>query len=238
MFTYITDIKQASTVLAANNIELITFSHNISYDIGLAHIYYNDFINNHDGCHDVQKFENYLVIYGSDVSRNDKHFSEDEIALMSNDELNDLSYSLGLSYDIDDKDELIDELLSLDHEDYYINYYSETYYHDLDYTFSFNGYSQGDSYRVQTVGNVEPWLNDEYLTHLFYDTPISGYIEIYINGELVAELFADEYLDDSYNWDKTQFINNVSNATLDKGYHVLLNQWLIDNVSDELKYRY
>ena len=124
MTTYITDIKQASTVLAANDIELVTFEHNISYDTGLARMFYDEFINNADGCHDVQKFDNYLVIYGSDVSRNDSHFSEDEIALMSDDELNDLSYSLGLSYDIDDKDELIDELLSLDHEDYYINYYA------------------------------------------------------------------------------------------------------------------
>ena len=102
MTTYITDIKQASTVLAANDIELVTFEHNISYDEGLSQMFFDEFINNADGCHDVQKFENYLVIYGSDVSRNDKHFNEDEIALMSDDELNDLSYSLGLSYDIDD----------------------------------------------------------------------------------------------------------------------------------------
>ena len=52
------------------------------------------------------------------------------------------------------------------------------------------------------------------------------------------KLYADEYLDNYYNWDKVQFINNVSNATLDKGYHALLNQWLIDNLDDELKYSY
>ncbi|QGH73795.1 hypothetical protein [Vibrio phage vB_VhaM_VH-8] len=238
MTTYITDIKQAATVLADNNIELITFEHNISYDTGLSQMYYDEFINNADGCHDVQGFENYLVIYGSDVSRNDRHFDEHELSLLSDNELNDLSYSLGLSYDIDDKQDLIDELLSLDHESYYIKYYNETYYRDLNYAFSFSGYSQGDSYRVQTVGNVETWLTDDYLTHLFYGVPINGSVYVYINGELTDELFVGEMIDDSYNWDKTQFINNVSNATLDRPYHVLLNQWLIDNINDELEYSY
>lgn len=236
MTTLITSINQAATVLAANDIQLITFEHDIRYDTDLSQMYYDEFISNASGCHDVQKFDNYLVIYGNDVSRLDKHFNEYEIVKLSDDELNDLSYSLGLSYDIDDKDDLIHELLSLDNEDYYTKYYNETYYRDLDYTFSFNGYSQGDSYKVQTVGNVEPWLNDDYLTNIFYDCPITGNIEVYINGDIVDEYPVYEMLEDEYNWDEEQLINNISNATLDKNYHTLLNQYLLDNLPTYLEY--
>lgn len=236
MTTLITSINQAATVLAANDIQLITFEHNISYDTNLSQMYYDEFISNASGCHDVQKFDNYLVIYGNDVSRLDKHFKEDDIVKLSDDELNDLSYSLGLSYDIDDKEDLINELLTLDNEDYYTKYYNETYYRDLDYTFSFSGYSQGDTYLVKTVGNVEPWLNADYLTNIFFDCPISGTIEVYINGDIVDEYYVSELLDDEYNWDEVQLINNISNATLDKNYHVLLNQYLLDNLPTYLEY--
>lgn len=236
---YITDINQAKTVLADAKLSLITFSHNISYDTGISQIYYDEFISNADGCHDVQKFDDYLVIYGSDVSRNDKHFNEDEVALLSDDELNDLSTSLSLNYDIDDKDDLIDELLSLDNEDYYIKYYAETYYRNLDYTFSFNGYSQGDSYLVQTVGNVESWLNDDYLTHIFYDAPIYGNIEIYINGECVNEFSIYEFMQDEYaSWDKDKFINQLSDYVKGLEYKDLLIEYMQDNLPNHLDYDY
>ena len=236
---YITDINQAKTVLTNANLSLITFSHNIGYDTGLSQVYYDEFVSNASGCHDVQKFDDYLVIYGSDVSRNDKHFNEDEIALLSDDELNDLSYSLGLNYDIDDKDDLIDELLSLDHEDYYIKYYAETYYRDLEYTFSFNGYSQGDSYLVQTVGNVESWLSDDYLTHIFYDVPIYGNIEIYVNGDCVNEISIYEFMQDEYaSWDKDDFINSLSNYVKGLEYKDLLIKYMQDNLPNHLDYDY
>lgn len=239
MTTYITDINQAATILAKNDIKLITFSHNISYDLDLSSIYFDEFVSNANGCHDVQLFENYLVIYGSDASKNDKHFTNDELSMLSDDELMNLYDSLGLyHYDLDDKDDLIDELLDLDNEDYYTKYYSENYYRDLDYTFDFTGYSQGHYYKVQTVGNVESWLNDDYLTNIFYDTPISGTIEIFVNGELTDELYISEYLDNEYDYDKVQLINNISNASLDSEYHLLLNEYLTNNLKNTLEYSY
>lgn len=239
MTTYITDIKQANTVLAQNDIKLITFNHSIRYDLDLSQIYFDEFVSNASGCHDVQLFENYLVIYGNDVNRHEKHFTNDELSTLTDDELMNLYDSLGLyHYDLDDKNDLIDELLDLDHEDYYTKYYSENYYRDLDYTFDFNGYSQGHYYKVQTVGNVESWINDDYLTNIFYGTPVSGTIEIFINGDLVDELYISEYLDDEYNYDKVQLINNISNATLDKEYHSLLNDYLVDNLDDTIEYSY
>lgn len=233
---YITDIKQASTILADNNIKLVTFEHNIGYDTGLSQMYYDDFISNANGCHDIQKFDDYIVIYGNDVSRNDAHFNEDEIVLLSDDELNNLSYSLGLSCDVDDKNDLIDELLSLDHEDYYNKYYAETYYRDLEYSFSFSGYSQGDNYKVQTVGKVETWLTDNYLTNIFYDAPISGVIDVYINGDLAEEISAIEFIQDEYgSWDKEEFIQDLS-INFNGEYKDLLIEYLQNNLPKHLEY--
>ena len=88
------------------------------------------------------------------------------------------------------------------------------------------------------LGNASDYYDEDSLTNLFYDSPISGIINVYSNGELIEELFADEFLENYYKWDKVQFINNVSNATLKKGYHALLNQWLVDNLEDNLEYSY
>ena len=242
MTTYITDIKQAATVLASNNIELITFEHNICYDKDLSSIYYDDFIKGHTGV-TVQSFGNrqtdYLVVYGDDVKMTDNYFDINYLESLSNDELIEILDSLQYyNYDEEDKDDMIYQLQQFDNEDYYSRHFDSVSWHDLDYDFNIIGYSQGDNIKVKMLGNASEYYDEDSLTHLFYDSPISGIINVYSNGELIAELFADEYLEDYYNWDKVQFINNVSNATLDKGYHALLNQWLIDNLNDELEYSY
>lgn len=239
---YITDIKQAATVLANNNIELITFEHNISYDADLASIYYNDFIKGHTGV-TVQSFGNrqtdYLVIYGDDVSMGDNYYDTDYLESLSNDELIELLDDISnYYYDSDDREDMINQLSNLSISYYYENHFDSVNWYNLDSDFNITGYSQGDNIKVKMLGNAREYYNENGLTHLFYDCPISGVINVYSNGELIEELFADENLENYYNWDKVQFINKVSNATLDKGYHVLLNQWLLDNLKDELNYSY
>ena len=242
MTTYITDIKQAATVLASNDIELITFEHNISYDADLASIYYNDFIKGHTGIN-VQSFgsrqTDYLVIYGDDVKMTDDYYDINYLESLSNDELIELLDSLQFyNYDEEDREDLIYQLQQFDNEDYYSRHFESVNWYNLDSDFNITGYSQGDNIKVKMLGNASEYYNENGLTHLFYDSPISGSVNVYSNGELIEEFFADEYLEDYYNWDKVQFINNVSNATLDKGYHALLNQWLLDNLKSELEYCY
>ena len=242
MTTYITDIKQAATVLANNNIELITFEHNISYDNSLSSIYYNDFIKGYTGVN-VQTFGNrqtdYLVIYGNDISADDNYYDTDYLESLSNDELIELLDNISnYYYDADDRDDMIDQLSNLSISYYYENHFDNVNWYNLDSDFNIIGYSQGDNIKVKLLGNVSDYYDEDSLTHLFYDSPISGIVNVYSNGELIEELFADEMLENYYHWDKVQFINNVSNATLDKGYHALLNQWLIDNLEDNLGYSY
>ena len=242
MTTYITDIKQAATVLANNNIELITFEHNISYDNSLSSIYYNDFIKGYTGV-TVQSFGNrqtdYIVIYGDDVKMTDDYYDINYLESLSNEELIELLDSIQLyNYDEEDREDMIYQLKQIDNEDFYTRHFDSVSWRDLDYDFNIVGYSQGDNIKVKMLGNASEYYNEDGLTHLFYDSPISGSVNVYSNGELIDELFADEHLENYYNWDKVQFINNVSNATLDKGYHALLNQWLVDNLEDELDYSY
>lgn len=239
---YITDISQAATVLVNNNIELITFEHNISYDEDLASIYYNDFIKGYTGV-TVQSFGNkqtdYLVVYGDNVSMDDNYYDAEYLESLSNDELIELLDDISnYYYDADDREDMLDQLSNLSISYYYENHFDNVNWYNLDSDFSVTGYSQGDNIKVKLLGNAGDYYNEDSLTHLFYDCPISGSVNVYSNGELIAELFADEMLDDSYNWDKVQFINNVSNATLNKGYHALLNRWLLDNLKEELEYSY
>lgn len=242
MTTYITDIAQAATILANNNIELITFEHNISYDADLASIYYDDFIKGHTG-NSVQSFgsrqTDYIVLYGDDVKMTDDYYDINYLESLSNDELIELLDSLQFyNYDEEDREDLIYQLQQFDNEDYYSRHFESVNWYNLDSDFNVTGYSQGDNIKVKLLGNASDYYDEYILTHLFYDSPISGVVNVYSNGELINELFVSDLLDDSYDWDKVQFINNVSNATLDKGYHVLLNQWLLDNLNDELEYNY
>ena len=242
MTQYITDIKQAAAILASNNIELITFEHNISYDNDLATIYYNDFIKGYTGIN-VQSFgkrqTDYIVIYGDNVKMTDNYFDINYLESLSSEELIELLDSIQLyNYDEEDKDDMIYQLQQIDNEDFYSRHFDSVGWHDLEYDFNIVGYSQGDNIKVKMLGNASEYYNENGLTHLFYDSPITGLVSVYSNGELIEELLADEMLENYYNWDKVQFINNVSNATLDKGYHALLNQWLIDNLNDELEYSY
>lgn len=242
MTTYITDITQAATVLASNNIELITFEHNICYANDLSSIYYNDFIKGNTGV-TVQSFgdrqTDYLIVYGDNISMEDSYYDINYLESLSNDDLAELLDSISnYYYDADDRDDMIDQLSSLSISYYYENHFESVNWYSLDSDFNITGYSQGDNIKVKLLGNASEYYDEDSLTRLFYDCPISGNVNVYSNGELIDELFADELLDDSYNWDKTQFINNVSNVTLDKGYHALLNQWLLDNLNDELEYSY
>lgn len=237
--TYITDIKQAQSLLAQNDIKLITFSHNISYDNDLSSMYFDDFINNASGCNEVQLFDSYLVVYGSDVSRHDKHFKKSQLMKMKKADLLSLcDWLAGGYYDMDNtKDDLMHELLSIDHEDYYKAHFAESYYNDLEYDFSFTGYSQGDYYKVKTVGKMQSWMNSDHLTNIFYDSPISGSIEVGINGD-IEEISIYEFIKDEYAyWDKDKFIEQLAEYVKDVSYKDLLLEWCEDELPNALDYR-
>lgn len=230
---YIT--KDQVTKHLNNDVTLLEFSHNVRYDLGLAQIYLDDFLKGCTGDSVQYIGYNYLIIYEDESLKDERYYNIDELEKMDNSELIELLDNLeNYYYYSDDKDDLINCLLHYTNEDYYEKHHQASRWYDIDSDYTISGYSQGDAIAVKIVGDVS--ISKDYLSKLFYDVPVSGNIEIYANDELLTEIYIDEYLEDSYQWDKVQVINNISNAYLDKDYHVMLIEYLTDNLPEELDY--
>lgn len=218
-----------------SDVTLLEFSHNVSYDLDLSRIYLDDFLKGYTD-YSVQLIDNdYLIIYENESLKNERYFKLSDLEKMDSRTLVDMLDDLENSYyGLDDKDDLINCLSQYTNEDYYNKHHETTRWYDLDSDYTITGYSQGDSIAVKTVGNVT--INDEFLSNLFYDVPVQGKLEITANGKLLDELYLEEFLDNNYRWDKVQVINGISNVFLKESYHVLLVEYLTENLPEELDY--
>ena len=183
----ISDIQKVAPVLDANGIALYDFEVNISYDTDLANLYFNVFkegyMSDNVNLFFSKRETDYLVIFENEKVLNESHYKKSQLARMTKIDLTNLADEmLGYGFDDSSKQTLIDGLMSITNKDFYTNHYENECYNSLDYDFAIRGYSQGDYFKVKLVGNVEKWIDKEYLTHLFYDTPISGNIEVFKNG--------------------------------------------------------
>ena len=233
------DLQKAASVLDANNISLYDFKVNIHYDADLANLYFNNFkdgyVNDNVNLFFGSRRTDYLVIIENEKVANTSYYKKSQLARMNKIDLTNLADEmLGYSFDDSTKQTLIDGLMSITNKDYYTNHYENECYNDLDYDFAVRGYNQGDYCKVKIVGNVEKWINEEYLTHLFYDTPISGNIEVFKNGSLIDDFHLydlanfNEY--DSY--DKGELIAMISDYCSNKDYKDLLVAHLDENLND------
>ena len=224
----------------------LTFKHHITYDCDLANLYFNGF---KDGCmnDNVNLFfgsrqTGYLVIFENEKVANESHYKKYKLARMNKDELYGLNYYHDLVWRTAErlKDELIDNLLSVNNEEYYRNSHEKEDYQNLEYDFIVKGYSQGDCIKVKIVGNVEKWINKDYLTNIFYDTPISGNIEVFKNGSLIDDFHLydlanfNEY--DSY--DKDKLIAMTADYCSNKDYKDSLVAYLDKNLNTDIGYSY
>ena len=135
---------------------------------------------------------------------------------------------------------MIDNLLSINNEEYYKNHYEKDCYKDLDFDFAISGYNQGDYCKVKIVGNVEEWINKEYLTNLFYNTPISGTIEVFKDGSLIDEfsLYDINNFNEYDYYDKDKLIAMIADYCNNKDYKDLLVNYLSDNLNATIDYDY
>lgn len=242
----LSDLQKVATVLDANNVSLYDFKVNISYDTDLANIYFNDFeeghMNDNINLFFGKRENDYLVIFENEKVLNESHYKKSKLARMNKDELYGLNYYHDLlwRYETLLKSELIENLLSVNNEEYYKNNYEKEYYQDLDFDFAIRGHNQGEYIKVKLVGNVEKWINKEYLTNLCYDAPISGNIEVFKNGSLIDDFHLcelanfDEY--DSYNKDK--LIGMAADYCSNEDYKDLLVAYLDKNLNDTIDYDY
>lgn len=225
---------------------MFTFNHRITYDCDLANLYFSDFqkghMNDNINLFFGSRETDYLVIFENEKVLNESYYKKSKLARMNKDELYGLNYFHDLIWRTADllKSELIDNLLSVNNEEYYKNHYEKEYYQDLDYDFSISGYNQGDDCKVKIVGNVEKWINKDYLTNIFYDTPISGTIEVFKNGSLIDDfqLYDIANFNEYAYYDKDKLIAMIADYCSNKDYKDLLVTYLNDNLNDIIDYDY
>ena len=237
----ISDLQKVAPVLDANNISLYDFKVNISYDADLASLYYNDFKDGHMG-DNINLFfgsrsTDYLVIIEDEKVANTSYYKKSQLARMNKIVLTNLADEmLGYGFDDSSKQTLIDGLVSITNQDYYNIHYHNECYNNLDYDFAISGYSQGDYCKVKIVGNVEKWINKDYLTNVFYDKPLSGFIEVFKNGSLLDDfqLYDLQNFNEYADYDKNKFIAMIADYCKNKDYTDLLLAYLDKNLSDTI----
>ncbi len=246
----LSDLQKVAPVLDANNISLYDFKINICYDIDLASLYYSDFKEGHMNDNVNLFFGNrqtdYLVIFENETIANTSYYKKSQLARMNKASLYELlnNHNMDITYELNcdemTKSIIIDNLLLLTNEDYYSQHYENEYYQDLDFDFAISGYNQGDYCKVKIVGNVEKWINKDYLTNIFYDTPISGIIEVFKNGSLIDDfqLYDLANFNEYDNYDKDKLIAMIADYCKNKDYKDLLLTYLDKKLSDTIEYVY
>ena len=223
-----------------------TFNHHIAYDCDLANLYFNVFKEGHMS-DNINLFfgsreTDYLVIFENEKVANTSYYKKYKLARMNKDELYGLNYYHDLIWRNREylKSELIENLLSVNNEEYYRNSFEKELYQDLDFDFVVIGHSQGECFRVKLVGNVDKWINKDYLTNICYNTPLSGNIEVFKNGSLIDDFHLCELANfneyDSY--DKDKLIAMTADYCSNKDYKDLLVAYLDKNLSDTIDYSY
>ena len=241
----ISNIQKVAPVLDANNISLYDFKVNICYDADLASDYFNDFkegrMNDNVNLFFGSRRTDYLVIFENEKVANTSYYKKSQLARMTKIDLTNLADEmLGYGFDDSTKQTLIEGLMSITNKGYYTSHYDNERYNNLDFDFAISGYSQGDYCKVKIVGNVEKWINKDCLTNIFYDTPISGFIEVFKNGSLIDDfqlydLFNfNEYAD----YDKAKLISMIADYCKNDDYCNLLLEYLNGNLSDDFEYSY
>ena len=225
------------------NIIVDGFKVNISYDTDLANLYINVFKEGHMG-DNVNLFfgkreTDYLVIIENETVANQNHYKKSKLNRMNKTDLTNLADEmLGYGFNDSSKQTLINGLISITNKDYYTGHYENESYNSLDYDFSIIGHSQGEYCKVKIVGNVEKWINKEYLTNLFYDAPISGNIEVFKNGSLIDDFHLNdlENFNEYAHYDKDKLIAMIADYCSNKDYKDLLVAHLDKNLKDTIDY--
>ena len=236
----LSDLQKVAQVLDANNTSLYDFKVSISSDADLAYFYFSEFKEGHMN-DNINLFfgscqTDYLVIFENEKVLNESYYKKSKLARMNKTDLTNLADEmLGYGFNDSSKQTLINGLISITNKDYYTSHYENESYDSLDYDFAIRGHGQGDYFKVKIVGNVEKWINKEYLTHLFYDTPISGNIEVFKNGSLIDDFHLNDLanFDEYAYYDKDKLIAIIADYCSNEDYKDLLVAYLDKNLNTD-----
>lgn len=217
----------------------LTAEADVYRDSDLAHMWFHEFEYDHDG-YKKQMFGHrqteMLVLYDDKHSPDDARFKESQLRAMTKKELVELAEMVSY-WHVDEtsrKDDIIHDLLQVTYGDYYEAMYNENEWRDLEPDLVVTGYTQGDAIAVFYVG--EKTYSEQELTNLFYDAPVSGIVRIIANDEIIDEVWISEHNEDSYEWDKQDFIKRFETNKFDP-YNALVQQLLWDSLPEYLEYK-
>ena len=230
----------------ANNASLYDFKVNVCYDTDLANLYFSDFKEGHMN-DNVNLFfgsrqTGYLVIIENEKVANTSYYKKSQLARMNKASLYELleKHNRNIcNIEHITKLDMIDCLLEIDNKEYYTQHYENESYNNLEYDFIVKDYNHGDCIKVKLVGNVEKWINEEYLTHLFYDTPLSGIIEVFKNGSLIDDfqLYDLANFNEYDYYTKDKLIDMIVDYCSNKDYKDLLVAYLDKNLNTTIDYQ-
>lgn len=249
----IINARQAETMLNSylneNALKCYTFEHNISFDCDLSRIYFNDFKSEIEN--QSLWLDSYLVIFENEALKNSPYYKKSHLAKMNKLALYDLCeqyeilnfYHSEYNFEDNTKQALIDELMTYcTNEKYYMHHFSENSWHNLDNSFVIRGNCQGEACAVKLVGKCEAYLNSTYLENIFYNTPLSGYINIYLNGQLMHDLplYDIHNFDDYKYYDKSDLIELIKQdaSLITEDYYLSLLDYLTNNLKKTFDYSY
>ena len=123
------------------------------------------------------------------------------------------------------KEGLIDDLETIDIKSPFIDVCEIIKEYPSEYDFMITrGYSQGDSCAVLFKKDNKP--SEQYIDNLFWDSPV--YARLSVDDK---EFYLDEYLEDSYNYDREKLLEKIKP---DLSEYVF--DWLSRNLPEHLEY--
>ena len=235
----LSDLQKVAPVLDANNVSLYDFKVKVSYDTDLANLYFNNFKDGYtSGSINLffgSRNTDYLVIIENEEMASESYYKKSQLARMNKACLYELleKHNRNIcNIEHITKLDMIDCLLEIDNREYYTKHYENESYNNLDYDYAISGHSQGEYCKVKIVGNVEKWIDKEYLTNLFYDVPMIGNIEVFKNGSLIDDFHLYELENfNEYDYDKDKLIAMISDYCSNKDYKDLLIAYLDKNLN-------
>ena len=247
--------EMLTNVLNEQGIKCYTFDLYAKYSNDLSSIYYSDFMTEWEN--KIIKHDHYIVFFASENIKNAPYYKISHLRKMSKQALFDLCEQYEIlnynhtchDYEYNKKDDLINEIMRyVDNEKYYEHHYNETRYNDLDYDFRVVGYCQGDAIKIKLVGSEKEFKDQsymptsDYLTNIFYDSPINGCIAVLCNDEIITDFNFNEV--DNFNeydhWNKLDFIEKVKSDKWinEKEYFNLLIEYLENELPTSLNCDY
>lgn len=218
------------------------FGGNLHYDNFLSSMWYDEFKENASGTSanimlgSGRNGVDYVVLFDNEAQKDEPYYKKSRLQKMRKDGLIDLweyhnetciQYGYNTTYT---KAEIIADLMTVTLEQYYRKHYEDVErWYDLETDFVVRGYSQGDAVAVKDLSKSKFW-DSEILTNIFYDTPLSGSVCVYDNGEFITDIYLDEFIEDVYGaWQpehKEALIVSIMKHYGDESYASALEEYL------------